>query len=95
MPGLLQIIDIAIRILIYLIIARVILSWIPSLSWRYREISRWIENVTNPLLRPFQRILPPRSTGGLDLSPLLAIFALSIVRRILFQILIGGGIRWS
>jgi YggT family protein len=34
---------------------------------------RFLYRTTEPILRPFRRILPPGRTGGIDLSPKLAI----------------------
>ncbi len=61
-----------VRLFIFAIFIRVILSWIapqghnPALSIIY--------TLTDRVLRPFQRIIPPM--GGLDLSPLFAIIVL-------------------
>jgi YggT family protein len=41
--------------------------------------------VVNPILNPVRRILPPPSrTGGWDLSPLIVIFLLQMLRSYLF-----------
>lgn len=79
----------AIGVLVILIIVRAILSWIPEITWRYREITRVVERITEPILRPFRQLLPPYKTGGIDLSPALAIIALAIIQRLLDQLLIG------
>lgn len=43
--------------------------------------------VVNPILNPVRRVLPPPSrTGGWDLSPLIVILVLQMVRRALFGI---------
>ena len=72
-----------------LIIVRAILTWVPDLVYRHPEFMRFLERVTDPAIRPFRRILSPYKTGGLDLSPLLAIIALSIIGRVLNQLLVG------
>lgn len=54
------------RLLIYLIIGQVLLSWFAP----YHPIGGVLRSLTAPVLRPFQRLLP--NVGGLDLSPLLA-----------------------
>ncbi len=93
MPLLLYLINVAINVLIVLIIVHAILSWIPEARWRYRQITRPIDQIAEPLLEPFRRIVPPSKTGGIDISPALAIVALAIIRRILISLLAGHG-RW-
>ena len=89
---LLSIINRAIDVLQLLIIVDAILSWIPDARYRFREVTRVIEKITRPLMEPFRRLIPPSKTGGLDISPMLAIVALGIIRRVLNTILIGGRI---
>ena len=55
-----------------LIIARVLVSWIANQS--RHPLIPLIYQLTEPVLRPFSKILPP--IGGIDLSPLFAIIAL-------------------
>ena len=72
-----------------LIIVRAILSWVPDLVHRHPEFMRLLERITDPAIRPFRKVLSPYKTGGLDLSPLLAIIALSIIRSIVNQVFTG------
>ena len=58
------------------LLAAVILSWI-QLS-PYNPVSRLIHTLTEPVLAPARRILPPM--GGLDLSPMLVLIALQVLR---------------
>jgi len=55
-----------------LIIARVIVSWIANQS--RHPLIPLIYQLTDPVLRPISRFLPPM--GGIDLSPLFALIAL-------------------
>jgi YggT family protein len=74
--------------LVYLILlfARILLSWIPRLPYHpvLRSVVDFIHQVTDPYLNLFRRILPPVGGGGfaLDLSPIIAIIVLYIVRAI-------------
>ena len=74
--------------LVYLILlfGRILLSWIPRLPYNpvVRSVVDFIHQVTDPYLNLFRRILPPVGGGGfaLDLSPIIAIFVLYIVRAI-------------
>ena len=69
-----------------LIFARILLSWIPRIPYNpvLSAVINFIQEVTDPYLRIFRRIIPPLGGGGfaLDLSPIIAIFVLIIVRSI-------------
>lgn len=65
----------------YLVVlfARIILTWFPINPWSpWAKVERALAAVTDPVLRPFRRILPPIRLGsaGLDLSPIVVFFAL-------------------
>ncbi|HLV79740.1 MAG TPA: YggT family protein [Chthonomonadaceae bacterium] len=42
----------------------------------YHPLVRFVRSVVTPIEEPVRRILPPRKTGGLDLSPLILILLL-------------------
>ncbi len=77
-------------ILHWLIIFRVIISWIkPDFnSPQWRQVLKFVYSVTEPILRPIRELLP---TGkmGIDLSPIIALFALMIIRNFVMQLLRG------
>jgi YggT family protein len=62
-----------------LIIARVIVSWIANQS--RHPLIPLIYQLTEPVLRPFSRVIPP--LGGIDLSPLFALIALRFLLLLL------------
>jgi YggT family protein len=66
-----------------LILVRVLMSWIPRIPYNpvLRSILEFVQQVTDPYLNLFRRILPPIGGGGfaLDLSPILAILLLGVV----------------
>lgn len=76
------------EILNFLIIARVIISWVkPSISdMRWKKVIRFIFDVTEPILGPIRELLPSGGILGIDFSPLIALFALSIIRNFLISI---------
>jgi YggT family protein len=61
-----------------LIIAYVVVSWIPSL--RRHPVGIWVERTVDPGMRPLRRLIP--QSGGLDFSPLLALILLQLVARL-------------
>ncbi|QHW30359.1 YggT family protein [Paenibacillus rhizovicinus] len=67
----------------YMIIAYVLLSWLPGL--RDSFIGALLSKLVEPYLAPFRRFIP--SIGGvLDISPIVALFALRFVARGLIAI---------
>jgi YggT family protein len=68
-----------------LIFAYVITSWIRipySLNW----LQRFLYDTCEPYIRIFRRLLPP--IGALDLSPVIAIFALYGIRLLINRVVI-------
>jgi YggT family protein len=72
---------------IILIFARILLSWIPRIPYNplLSAVIKFIQDVTDPYLNLFRRILPPVGGGGfaLDLSPIIATFVLFIAKAII------------
>jgi len=68
-----------------LILLYILMSWIPMpyTIWLNR-IQRFLYDVVSPYLNIFRRFLPQFDMGGLrlDLSPIIAIFALLILNRV-------------
>ena len=67
---------------ILVIIIRVILSWVQHNP--YQPIIKFIYEVTEPPLRLIRQYVP--SIGGLDLSPIILIFAIYVAEKILIRI---------
>ncbi len=64
---------------------RIVLSWFPISPWSLAgRVTRVLAAVTDPILVPVRRVLPPLRVGsaGLDLSPLVVLFALQIIIRV-------------
>ena len=83
MNFLLQTINVLADLLIMLIFLRIIFSWF---SRRETRVSRFLKEATEPILSPIRRALP--RMGMLDLSPIVAYFAIEILRSILNSFLI-------
>jgi YggT family protein len=65
------------------LVVRVLLSWFPNLDWS-QPLLAGLSSITDPYLNIFRGLIPP--LGGLDLSALLAFFALQIVGGLLGQL---------
>ena len=70
-------------ILRFALIVRVISSWLPISP--YSPWIRWSYALSEPILAPLRRIVP--SFGGLDITPILAYFLLSIIESVLFKLM--------
>ncbi len=71
-----------------LIIARVVFSW-GQVSYRNR-VMRFLVNITEPLLGPLRRMLPP--LGWIDISPLVATLIILFLRAaVAGTLLMGAG----
>lgn len=81
-----QTIRIAVQIVILLIIIRAFMSFFPRID-RYHPVVRFLDSVVDPILRPFQRMMPPMA--GLDFSPIMAILTLQVVEWLLISLLTG------
>jgi YggT family protein len=68
------------------LLARVLASWVPGLG-PDQPLLRLLVSLTEPLLAPLRRLLPP--VGGLDVSPVVAFLLLELVRRLIVQALLG------
>lgn len=77
-----SLIILALEIYQWMIIARAILSWVPSVP-RYHPIVRFLHNVTEPVLAPLRRLLPPEKTGYIDFTPLLVFFFIGFLTSVL------------
>lgn len=71
------VIALVLRIFWFLLLARVIFSWIrPTPSSPIYPVVDFVERATEPILAPIRRVLPPM--GGLDLSSLLVMLVLGL-----------------
>ena len=74
------------QVLILVLIARVILSWLPRIGV-LTPVATLLDGITEPVLSPIRRRLPV--FGGLDLSPLVALLLISIVEALVLALLAG------
>lgn len=74
--------DIFFQLIYYLILIRVIFSWIrPNPMNRIVNI---INNLTEPILEPFRKVSNRFNMGTIDLSPLIAILAIQLIIQPLY-----------
>ncbi|MCX6404589.1 MAG: YggT family protein [Actinobacteria bacterium] len=83
----------ALEIYWYILVARLILEWIPAFSptWRPRGallvLAEVLYTLTDPPVRLVRKVLPPVRIGSvsLDLSFLVLLFAITLAQRILLN----------
>jgi len=71
------------NIYLLLIFVRILLSWFQTAGWAQQAMS-FLSPVTDPYLNIFRSFIPP--LGGIDLSPILAIFSLQIISGLLTSV---------
>jgi len=78
-----RIIHVILTIYVWIIIIRSILSWIktPGLY----QVAVILYHLTEPVLRPFRRFIPPYKLGGLDITPIIVILLILFVDRFLVE----------
>ena len=72
LTAIVKLVVLSINLFVYAIFIRIILSWIAQGT--YNPATAIITTLTEPVLRPFRRLLPPM--GGFDISPIFAIILL-------------------
>lgn len=74
-----ELINLLLNVFLFAIIIRVILSWVnPGAQHPGIEL---IDNITEPVMAPARRLIP--AMGGLDLSPILVIIGIQLLKMLL------------
>ena len=85
-----KILDILLTLYTWVIIAQAIISWVRPDP--YNPIVRFLNGVTEPVLRPIRRRLPV-SWGGFDFSPIIVLLIIIFLQEFLIKSLIQLGYR--
>ena len=75
----------------FLLLIRVLLSWINVDPYRPvidHPVADILQRITDPVLAPLRRLIPPIG-GSVDISPVVALIILEVLRRILVSVLVG------
>jgi YggT family protein len=80
MESILSLIVWVLQIYQFIVLARVLMSWLPNLDYN-NPIVQFLYQATEPVLAPIRRALP--QMNGLDLSPLVVFLGISIFMRLL------------
>jgi YggT family protein len=85
------IIDALLGLIILALVVNAILSWLIAfdvVNMRNRfiyQFTRFLDAVTQPILRPVQKIIPP--FGGVDISPIIVIIVLVGIQRFILPLI--------
>jgi YggT family protein len=91
LKSIISVADIVLNLMIWVLIIQAILSWLLAFNvvnarnQVVASIWRFTLAITEPLLKPIRRILP--NFGGLDLSPLVLILLIYLIRDAMWRYL--------
>ena len=71
----------ALQVYQLILLARVLMTWIPNLDYD-NPIVRFLIRATEPVLAPIRNALP--QMGGIDLSPLVVFLGISVLMQLIF-----------
>jgi YggT family protein len=74
------------QVYVLVLFARIILSWFPmNPGSALAGIHDFLRRLTDPVLEPLRKLLPPIGAGGvaIDLSPLIVVLGVQILVRII------------
>ena len=80
-----DIVSLVFQVYIFIVIARALISWVNPDP--YNPIVRFLYSATEPVLALMKRYLTLQFSG-IDLSPIALLFALTIVEKILLNIIV-------
>lgn len=89
---LISLINLAFDIYIFIIILQVAVSWliafdiINASNDKAQNLVALLQKATDPVYRPIRKYVPP--IGGFDITPIIVLIGLQIVRTLLISILI-------
>ena len=78
-----QLLAVLVQLYSYVLLARALMSWIPNLDPSHPVVQA-LYQITEPLLEPIRRIIPPLG-GMIDISIIVLFIALSFLEQILTQ----------
>lgn len=88
---LIRLINVIFEVFTVLIFIEVIGSWIMAPRMKLPDfvynLLRMVHNITGVVLDPIRRVIP--SIGGLDISPIIALLLMDVLRSLLVRLLAG------
>jgi YggT family protein len=90
MPTLVSVVSLLFQVYQLLILIRVLLTWVNVNPYRPaidHPLVQVLYRITDPVLEPLRRAIPP-IRGTIDISPIIALFVLEVMRRIVIGLLL-------
>lgn len=93
LPSFPVLVDALFTLYFWIIVVRVVMSWLIGFNIvnPYNQVVRTVQSfvyrATEPLLAPIRRFMP--DLGGLDISPIVLLLGLELVRTLIWKIMIG------
>jgi len=87
MRALFLVIDLALEIYVYLVIAWVVLSWLIAFNVVNTRnqfvamVAEFLFRITEPVLRPIRRVMP--NLGPIDISPIILFLIIIFIRYVI------------
>lgn len=78
-----RVVHLVLMLYVWVVIVRAILTWVRVPS--FHQVSVVLYYLTEPVLRPLRRIVPPYKFGGLDISPVIVILIILFVDSFLVK----------
>lgn len=82
-----QVLILLLDIFFWIIIAQVVMSWLLAFgvvniqNSNARKFVEILHKITDPVYKPLRKVIP--TIGGIDISPIIIIFGISIVKNII------------
>ncbi len=78
----LDLVNLLLSVYVWIVIARVIISWVNAPY--YHPVVRFIYRVTEPVLAPLRRVIPP--IYGIDFTPAVLIFLIFLLKNFILKL---------
>lgn len=85
---LIRVINTFVNVIIYMIVGGALMSWFVRPGDRLYPLYMAVTRITEPVIAPFRNITRRFMGGGIDFSPMLAIFAIYFIRNILIRLVL-------
>lgn len=86
-----RVLEVLLNIIYWLILIRALISWVNPDP--YNPIVQFLYKTTEPILYPIRKILPLSLRFGIDISPIIAFFAIMFLKSFLVRTVLELAIR--
>jgi YggT family protein len=80
--GIFSLLGFLLEIYSFVVLARVLLTWVPNLD-PYHPAIQFLHRITDPVLEPARKLIPP--IGMIDISPIVVMIVLSFLANALMR----------